>query len=666
MGAARPLAGRARRLVEPARRRLRAAGGFEVAAEAGLDAGRPVRRARARRGQPRPGRDPLRAQAGRAGRDRRARALLRGAAAVPRRVASSAVQLSPALAATGTYPFVRLERGEAAPRRPRASSSSTSARATRREPTDPLIRQALVDALDGAHGLPARGGAAGAARGDRRAGCGRRFGVELDPEREVDPDARLEGGDLQARAARRRPGERAATSSLYTEPALPGLRARRAVRRRRARAGAAARGERLPARPRRARPARAASAPRSSGSTTRTTRPARSRRSSSTSGWPSSRAEHDFLLASDEAYTRALVRRAAALGARRSPTARTSPSSTRSRKRSSMTGYRSGFVAGPTRARRRAARVPADRRHGAAGVRPARVDRRVGRRGARRARRARATGASASSCSASLEAQGLRVAGERRRRCTSGSRCRRRASEAFAERLLEHGVVVVAGRVLRRRRRGLRPARARPDASRSASARPRSSRRCCDAERVEEIVAALDRGERRVADEASTASGSSTTEAKEAILEYFRLRRDGADRGRAVRVPRQDPAQARLRGARRAGRAAGGRALRLVPLAGRRADAELREHRRLGRAAARWSTRGRPSARARRSARTSTSPAASGSAACSSRRGARPVMSRTARSSARARIVVEGVVVGERRRDRAERRRSPPRSRSST
>ena len=56
-----------------------------------------------------------------------------------------------------------------------------------------------------------------------------------------------------------------------------------------------------------------------------------------------------------------------------------------------------------------------------------------------------------------------------------------------------------------------------------------------------------------------------------------------ADRGRAVRVPRQDPAQARPRRARRPRRAAGDGAVRLVPLARRDPDAELRQHRRLGR-----------------------------------------------------------------------------------
>ena len=64
---------------------------------------------------------------------------------------------------------------------------------------------------------------------------------------------------------------------------------------------------------------------------------------------------------------------------------------------------------------------------------------------------------------------------------------------------------------------------------------------------------------------------------------YFRLRKVEPIEVGPVRVPRQDPAEARLRRARRPRRAAGDGALRLVPLRGSRADAELRQHRRLGR-----------------------------------------------------------------------------------
>ena len=72
--------------------------------------------------------------------------------------------------------------------------------------------------------------------------------------------------------------------------------------------------------------------------------------------------------------------------------------------------------------------------------------------------------------------------------------------------------------------------------------------------------------------------------AKKAILLSFRLQAGRADRGGPVQLLRQGSAEAGRRVSRRARRAAGGRTLRLVPLAGRRDDAELRQHRRLGRA----------------------------------------------------------------------------------
>ena len=67
---------------------------------------------------------------------------------------------------------------------------------------------------------------------------------------------------------------------------------------------------------------------------------------------------------------------------------------------------------------------------------------------------------------------------------------------------------------------------------------------------------------------------------KQAILLYFAHPRDAEHRGRALRVPRQDPAQEEPRRGRRARRAAGHRALRRVPRAGRHRDAGLRQHRR--------------------------------------------------------------------------------------
>jgi N-succinyldiaminopimelate aminotransferase len=95
------------------------------------------------------------------------------------------VQLSPVLAATGTYPFVRLEEAK---RRLAADGVELIdfGKGDPREETDPLIRRALVESIEPlssyplAEGLPELREAAAA-------WCERRFGVELDPESEVIP-----------------------------------------------------------------------------------------------------------------------------------------------------------------------------------------------------------------------------------------------------------------------------------------------------------------------------------------------------------------------------------------------------------------------------------------------------------------------------------------------
>ena len=95
------------------------------------------------------------------------------------------MQLSPVLAATGTYPFVRLEEAK---RRLAATGVELIdfGKGDPREETDPLIRRALVESIEPfssyplAEGLPElREAVAG--------WCGRRFGVEVDPETEVIP-----------------------------------------------------------------------------------------------------------------------------------------------------------------------------------------------------------------------------------------------------------------------------------------------------------------------------------------------------------------------------------------------------------------------------------------------------------------------------------------------
>jgi len=95
------------------------------------------------------------------------------------------MQLSPVLAATGTYPFVRLEEAK---RRLAAEGVELIdfGKGDPREETDPLIRRALAESIEPlssyplAEGLPElREAVAG--------WCKRRFGVELDPNEEVIP-----------------------------------------------------------------------------------------------------------------------------------------------------------------------------------------------------------------------------------------------------------------------------------------------------------------------------------------------------------------------------------------------------------------------------------------------------------------------------------------------
>src|SRR3954466_925400 len=95
------------------------------------------------------------------------------------------MQLSPALAATGTYPFVKLEQAK---RRLAAEGVELIdfGKGDPREPTDAMIRRALADSLTEvstyplAEGLPElREAVAG--------WCERRFGVRLDPDTEIIP-----------------------------------------------------------------------------------------------------------------------------------------------------------------------------------------------------------------------------------------------------------------------------------------------------------------------------------------------------------------------------------------------------------------------------------------------------------------------------------------------
>jgi N-succinyldiaminopimelate aminotransferase len=95
------------------------------------------------------------------------------------------VQLSPVLAATGTYPFVRLEEAK---RRLTAEGVELIdfGKGDPREETDPLIREALVDGIEPLMGYPLAEGLP-ELRAAVAAWCARRFGVELDPDTEVIP-----------------------------------------------------------------------------------------------------------------------------------------------------------------------------------------------------------------------------------------------------------------------------------------------------------------------------------------------------------------------------------------------------------------------------------------------------------------------------------------------
>ena len=95
------------------------------------------------------------------------------------------MHVSPVLAAQTTYPFVRLEQAK---REAAAAGIEIIdfGQGDPREPTDPLIRRALVDALAETMGYPKAEGLP-ELREAVAGWCRRRFGVELDPDREVIP-----------------------------------------------------------------------------------------------------------------------------------------------------------------------------------------------------------------------------------------------------------------------------------------------------------------------------------------------------------------------------------------------------------------------------------------------------------------------------------------------
>ena len=95
------------------------------------------------------------------------------------------MQFSPILAATGTYPFVRLEQAKR-----RLAEKGVElidfGKGDPREETDPLIRKALAESIEPQSSYPLAEGLP-ELRAAISGWCERRFGVELDPETEVIP-----------------------------------------------------------------------------------------------------------------------------------------------------------------------------------------------------------------------------------------------------------------------------------------------------------------------------------------------------------------------------------------------------------------------------------------------------------------------------------------------
>ena len=227
-----------------------------------------------------------------------------------------------------------------------------------------------------------------------------------------------------------------------------------------------------------------------------------------------------------------------------------------------MTGYRSGFVCAPAGHRRRAARVPA-------------LDsapRRRSSSSARRSPRGR-TRSTSPPCATSTGASARRSC-----RCSSGRAAARPGGDATLLPLARGRRPVGGVRAARcsstassspRARSSARPARAtfgsrsyRP--RRSASAPPRSSRKCCD---VPKRRSRRSTAARSASPSPTATTGSCNEDVQAAILDYFRSRQMEPREVGPFEYHDKIPLKTRLRGARRARRAAGGRALRVVPLA---------------------------------------------------------------------------------------------------
>ena len=156
--------------------------------------------------------------------------------------------VSPILERQTTYPFVRLN--EAARRvEARGIEVIDFGTGDPREPTDPLIRQALVDGLRDRMGYPAAVGLP-ELREAIAAWAQRRFGATLDPDTEVIPTLGSKEAIFSfALAVVDADGTR--DTVAYTDPGYPVYERGALFAHARPLAAAAARGARLPARPRR-------------------------------------------------------------------------------------------------------------------------------------------------------------------------------------------------------------------------------------------------------------------------------------------------------------------------------------------------------------------------------------------------------------------------------
>ena len=266
--------------------------------------------------------------------------------------------------------------------------------------------------------------------------------------------------------------------------------------------------------------------------------------------------EHGFVLASDEAYTELWFEEPPPSALQLADLRNVAVFNTLS-KRSSMTGFRSGFVAGD------AELIAALRQYRPnIGTAPQEFVQRASVVAwgdeAHVVRARERTRASGSVLLDVLGRKGLRNAGGARDDVPLDRGPGGETSEAHAARLLEHGVIVTPGAYPRAVGRGLRALRARthrgrvrprgrdPGGCPLMDARARRSRRCgtsgeLEAAPIEEAIDLLDRGELRVAEPG--ADGWVVNEwAKKAILLYFRLRKVEPIEVGGLRVPRQDPA----------------------------------------------------------------------------------------------------------------------------